>query len=250
MSLCEAGHSSGSVSLAALMAGESISAPASDLTIAQVAEIIVSGGWPAQHGRSLSASMRAASDYLLQISTEDIQTATGIRHDPLKVQSLLRSLARNIATEASIVTLAKDTTGDSSAIDRATISSYLDGLSRLMIVEDAPAWLPHLRSRRELRSSSKRHFVDPSLAAVALRAGPEKLLSDLNYFGLLFESLVIRDLQILNQPLDGTVLHYRDGKGLEIDAIVDLPDGRWGALEVKLGEEQELKTARGPCAGS
>lgn len=240
-SLYEAGHSTGAVSLAGLMAGEKPSAPSNDLTVAQLAELIVRGGWPAQHDRPLSAAMRAATDYLLQISTVDIQTATGVRHDPLKVQSLLRSLARNIATEAAITTLAADTAGDGSAIDRDTVSGYLAGLSRLMIVEDAPAWAPHLRSKRELRSSPKRHFVDPSLAAAALRAGPDKLLADLNFFGLLFESLVVRDLRILSQPLDGTVLHYRDGKNLEVDAIVDLPDGRWGAFEVKLGGEARIE---------
>ena len=104
-----------------------------------------------------------------------------------------------------------------------------------MVIEDQPAWAPHLRSRASLRLSSKRHFVDPSLAVAALGAGSERLLDDLNLLGLLFESLVIRDLRVLAQPLDGEVLHYRDNYGVEADAVVQLADGRWGAFEVKLG---------------
>lgn len=125
--------------------------------------------------------------------------------------------------------------GDDAALDRTTVREYLDALERLMVTEDQPAWGPHLRSRRQLRSSPKRHFVDPSLAAGALRAGPDRLLGDLNFFGLLFESMVIRDLRVYGQPLDGIVLHYRDNKGTEVDAILELPNGTWAAFEVKLG---------------
>ena len=116
-----------------------------------------------------------------------------------------------------------------------TAVDYLDALDRLMITENQPAWAPHLRSRSVLRTASKRHFVDPSLAVAALRAGPQRLLDDLNLMGILFESLVIRELRVHSQPLDGQVLHYRDNTGLEVDAVVELADGRWAAFEVKLG---------------
>jgi predicted AAA+ superfamily ATPase len=104
-----------------------------------------------------------------------------------------------------------------------------------MIVEDEPAWAPHLRSKSLLRSTAKRHFVDPSLAVAALRAAPDRLLADLNLFGFLFESLVVRDLRVYAQASDARVLQYRDNTGLEVDAIVEAADGRWAALEIKLG---------------
>ena len=148
---------------------------------------------------------------------------------------MVRSLARNVATEVAITTLAADAGGADGDLSRITVSEYLGALERLMVIEDQPAWAPHLRSTRQLRSSPKRHFVDPSLAVAALRVGPERLLQDLNFFGFLFESLVIRDLRVLSQPMGGTVLHYRDNKGLEVDAIVELADGRWAGFEIKLG---------------
>ena len=114
-----------------------------------------------------------------------------------------------------------------------------------MVIEDQPAWAPHLRSRARLRKAPKRHYVDPSLAVAALGAGPERLLADLELLGLLFESLVIRDLRVYSQPLDGEVLHYRDHYGVEVDAIVQLRDGRWGAIEIKLGEGQVEQAAAG-----
>jgi predicted AAA+ superfamily ATPase len=107
-----------------------------------------------------------------------------------------------------------------------------------MVIEAQPAWSPHLRSRARLRKAPKRHFVDPSLALAAVGASPERLLHDLGWFGQLFESLVIRDLRVLSQVLDTDVLHYRDHYGVEVDAIVQRRDGRWGAFEIKLGEGQ------------
>ena len=148
---------------------------------------------------------------------------------------LLASLARNVATEVSASVLAADAGGAEGPLSRNTVADYLDVLERLMILESQPAWAPHLRSKAILRSSHKRHFVDPSLAVAALGARPERLLRDIELLGLLFESLVVRDLRVLAQPLDGRVSHYRDNTGLEVDAIVQLADGRWAAFEVKLG---------------
>ena len=116
-----------------------------------------------------------------------------------------------------------------------TVASYLDALARLMITEDLPAWAPSLRSRIRLRAASVRHFVDPSLAVAAVRATPARLLGDVNWLGLLFESLVVRDLRVYAQALDAQVFAYRDEKGLEADAVIEMPDGRWAAFEVKLG---------------
>ena len=120
-------------------------------------------------------------------------------------------------------------------LNNHTADAYLNALERLMIIEDEPAWAPHLRSRSRLRGAPKRHYVDPSLAVAALRADPDSLLRDLNLFGFLFESLVVRDLRIYAQHTDAEVLQYRDNTGLEVDAIVQRPDGPWAAFEVKLG---------------
>ena len=158
--------------------------------------------------------------------------------DPAKVGRLLRSLARNVATEATIATLSIDAGGADGALARDTVSNYITALERLMIVEEQPAWSTHLRSKARIRSAPKRHFVDPSIAAAALRVTPDRLFADLNLFGLLFESLVVRDLRIYAQANDATVLHYRDSTGLEVDAIVERADGKWGAFEIKLGQGQ------------
>lgn len=116
-----------------------------------------------------------------------------------------------------------------------TARSYLTSLERLMVVEDQPPWAPHLRSRSRLQVSPKRHFVDPSIAAAALGAGPEHLLRDFPWFGFLFESLVIRDLRVYAQAMGARLYHYRDDTGLEVDAIVDAGPGRWAAFGIKLG---------------
>lgn len=235
MTLYESGHTNGAVSLAALLAGDPPRSDDSGLAVADLADRITAGGWPAQHGRRIADAARAARDYLEQVRQVDVSRVAGSRRDPARIERLLRSLARNTATEVAISVLAADAGGGDGPLDRHTVAEYVNILDRLMVIEDQPAWAPHLRSRASLRTSPKRHFVDPSLAVAALGAGPERLLGDLNLLGLLFESLVIRDLRVLAQPLDGQVLHYRDNYGVEADAVVQLADGRWGAFEVKLG---------------
>lgn len=144
----------------------------------------------------------------------------------------MASLARNVATAAGDATIARDID-----VQRATVVTYLGTLQRLMITEDQPAFNVHLRSSRNLRSTPHRHFVDPSLATAALRTGVDALLQDLLFAGLLFESMVVRDLRVLSQPLDGVVRYFHTDAH-EIDVIVDLPDGRWAAIEVKLGGQE------------
>ncbi|MEX2551325.1 MAG: DUF4143 domain-containing protein [Nitriliruptoraceae bacterium] len=236
MTLFESGHSTAAVSLAGLFDGEPVRAAEPDLSLRTLIERIVIGGWPAQQNRSVSDAARAARDYLEQVRQVDISRVGGIRRDPARVGALLASLARNVATEVKNSVLAADAAGADGALDEHTVAGYLDALQQLMVIEDQRAWAPHLRSKAVLRKSPKRHFVDPSLAVAALTAGPDRLLADLNLLGLLFESLVVRDLRVLSQPLDGQVLHYRDHYGIEVDTIVQLADGRWGAFEVKLGD--------------
>ncbi len=235
MTLFESGDSIGTIPLAAVMRGEPVRSADPLLTLSDLADRITIGGWPAQIGSSIANGAQAARDYLKQTAEVDITRVAGGRRDPVRVGRLLRSLARNIATEAGVPTLAADAGGADGPLARNTASDYLDALERLMIIENQPAWGPHLRSKAILRSAAKRHFVDPSLAVAALATSPQGLMADLNLLGLLFESLVIRDLRVFAQPLDGTVFHYRDSNGLEVDAIVQLADGRWAAFEVKLG---------------
>lgn len=203
MSLVESGHSTATVSLRGLLEGQTQNARDAGLTVPALANLIAIGGWPAWQGKSLQSVSRAARDHLTQISHVDVSAIQGQRRNPKKVDALLRSLARNVATEATITTIAGDTAGAEETMDRETASAYLAVLERLMVVENQPAWAPAMRSRVQLRSSPKRHFVDPSLAVAALRISPTKLLADLEGLGLLFESLVVRDLRVLSQPLDG-----------------------------------------------
>jgi predicted AAA+ superfamily ATPase len=235
MSLFESGHADGQVSLAALLDGATPRAPDPGLSVMDLADLVTVGGWPAQQGQRVLDAARGARDYLEQIRSVDVSRVGETRRDPFRVGAVMTSLARNVATEVKNSVLAADAGGSDGPLSEHTVAAYLGALTRLMVIEDQPAWAPHLRAKAVLRKSPKRHFVCPSLAVAALAAGPERLLADLNLFGLLFESLVVRDLRVLSQPLDGRVLHYRDNYGVEVDAIVQLADGRWGAFEVKLG---------------
>jgi len=208
------------------------------LTVRDLAERIAVGGWPGHLVRDLDQSLRANRDYLDEVRRVDIERVDGVRRDPNRVGRLLRSLARNVATYATATKLAAESAGADEALQNNTVSEYLDALGHLMIVEDQLAWAPHLRSRSVLRSGPKRHFIDPSLAVAALRSTPARLLRDMNLLGFLFESLVIRDLRVYAQASDAQIFQYRDNTGLEVDAIVECADGRWIALEVKLGPGQ------------
>ena len=235
LSLFESGHSTGQVSLGKLLKGEPQTSESSSLSVPALAEIVCRGGWPGHHGFRLARALRMNRDYLNEIRRVDISRVSGAARDPVRVGRLLQSLARNVGTPASLSSMVADVRGDGASLDRDTAATYIDSLERLMVVEDLAAWAPHLRSRTTLRTTPIRHFVDPSLAVAALRATPGRLLDDLEYFGFLFESMVIRDLRIYAQPIEAELFHYREKAGLEVDAIVEAPDGRWAAFEIKLG---------------
>jgi predicted AAA+ superfamily ATPase len=238
MSLYETGVSTGRVSLAALLSAEPAQSPDPGTTVAQLAQEIAVGGWPGFRDLQPQQAQRAVRDYLEEVRRVDVARVGRSRRDPAKVGALMRSLARNVATHAAVTTLARDAGGADGPLTDDTVREYLDALARLMIVEDQPAWAPHLRSKYVLRSVAKRHFVDPSLAVAALRATPAELLRDLRLLGFLFESLVVRDLRVYGQANDAEVLQYRDSNGHEVDAIVRTHDGRWAAFEIKLGAGQ------------
>jgi predicted AAA+ superfamily ATPase len=234
MSLFESGASNGAISLAAQLAGERTQATDPGLRVEELAEEIARGGWPGFRNQPLPQVLQRVRDYLDEVRRVDIGWLDQKRHDPEKVGRLLRSLARNVATPVAATKLAADVGGGEGPLDPHTVAAYLSALERLFVIEDQPAWGPHLRSRYRQRRSAKRHFVDPSLAVAAMEAEPAALLRDLNFLGLLFESLVIRDLRIYAQALGGRVKHYQDNSDLEVDAIVEAGDS-WAAFEIKLG---------------
>lgn len=240
MSLYESMESTGSVSLKALFDGETEIDNFSTLTVEQIAFAIVRGGWPASIGKSEKIALRHAIDYVEAIINADVSRVDGIEKNPVRVRALLRSLSRNISTLATIRTIHDDIAmGDADeSISEKTISQYLRALDRIFVTENLPAWNPALRSKTAIRTSPKRQFVDPSIASAVMRLTPSRLLEDFNYFGFLFESLCYRDLRIYAEAIDGQVFHYRDGSGLEADAVITLNDGRWAAVEVKLGSKE------------
>jgi predicted AAA+ superfamily ATPase len=244
MSLFESGHSSGDVSLAALLQGQEPRAIDPGLDVRALAERVCVGGWPSLLGRDPSDASLTLVGYLEETCRADLPRLDGPQRDPENVARVLRSLARHVATEASARSIAADVSGAEGAIKPHTVLDYIEALTRLFVVEDQPAWSPALRSRGILRGRSKHHFVDPSVAVAALGADPDRLLGDPETLGLLFESFVVRDLRVYAQPLGGAVYHYRENTGLEVDVVVQLRDGRWGAAEVKLGQHQIDEAAR------
>ncbi len=243
MSLYESGESSGDVSLESLFNGEDVGGTAK-LDIFEVAFALCRGGWPASIGVEDKIALKQATNYYEAIVDNDISEVDGISKDPIRVRKLLTSLARNIATTATLVTIQSDVDGGADEKPSAnTISTYLEGLERLFVVENQLAWNPELRSKSRLRKAAKRHFVDPSIAVAAMKTNPDGLLKDMRTFGCLFESLCIRDLRIYTQMLSGDIFHYRDNTDLEADAIIALHDGRWAAVEMKLGHKEADKAA-------
>ncbi len=239
MSLYESGDSTGEVSLTKLFDGKSDMEGNPSLSVEKLAFIINRGGWPEIATETDERiALAVAADYVEAVANEDISKADGIEKNPDRVKALLRSISRNISTEAHTTTLLKDLIANDESLSHATIDLYISALKKIFVLEDLPAWSAKLRSKTAIRTTAKRHFTDPSIATASLRATPSRLLSDFNTFGLLFESLCIRDLRIYAESIDGNVYHYRDKSGLEIDAIIQLADGRWGAAEIKMGGGQ------------
>jgi len=243
MSLFESLESNGTVSLKSLFDGTAAVDSNSSLTIEGLAFALIRGGWPASVGQNEPIALKQVYDYVDAVINIDVSRVDGIEKSPARLRALMRSLARNVSTTASITTIHRDIAADEQTISEKTISVYINALRRIFVIEDLPAWNPAMRSKTALRAASKRHFVDPSIAAAVLRVNSESLLQDFNTFGLLFESLCVRDLRVYAQAIDGEVFHYRDKSGLEADAIIHLKDGRWGAVEVKMGAKEIEKAA-------
>ncbi len=236
MTSWETGESDGSVSLGALLAGRSPQATGSPLEIPRVVEAACRGGWPWLADASADDAQEHLVDYIGEVSRTDLPHEGLRRRDPLAVRRLLASLGRNESTAAAYRTLAADVSGGRSGdVSPKTVKRYVDALIRLFVIEPLPAWLPHTRSTTQLRSTPKRYFCDPSLAVASLAVTADRLRSDIEFFGLVFESLAIRDLRGYAQSNRARVSYYNDNAGLEADAIVEGRDRSWVAFEVKLG---------------
>lgn len=250
MSLWESGHSEGVVSLRELCEGSfSGVVPCRRPSLSELAEWIVRGGWPGALGVPFEDAVAIPKTYVRQVAEDDVHRVDGIRRDARKVGMLLRSLARNESTTAGVATLCRDISeNDGEKVDTDTLGVYLDVLRRLFVIEDMPAFSSSIRSPMRVKQSGKRHFCDPSLACALLNAGPERLIGDLNTFGFMFEALAERDLRIYGESFGATLSHYQDYADREIDAVVELENGDWAAVEVKLGVNQEEEAAAGLLA--
>lgn len=243
MSLWESGDSSGEVSLESLFNKPEQLIGESKIDIDELAYLVCRGGWPmAMQTSTRKAALKQATIYYNGLvgsgdgSDSDISRADGVRRSPERVKLLMRSLSRHQGTQASLDTIYDDMkANDDSSLNTDTISSYISALKKIFTVENMSAWNPALRSKTAIRTSDTHYFVDPSIAVAAMRIGPNDLLNDLETFGLLFETLAIRDLRIYTDALDGNVYHYRDKNNLECDAVIHLENGKYGLVEIKLG---------------
>ncbi len=237
MSLYESKESNGTVSLTDLFNGKTDIIGESSLTIPQIATVICRGGWPEAVVKG-STSERVARNYVDAVVNVDARKFDGVDRDPHRVRQFLRSYARNISTLAAQSTILADVQANDTSFSDTTMYSYLRALRKIFLIEDIPAWKPSLRSKSAIRTTEKKQFVDPSIAVAAMHSDAESILNDFKYFGFLFESLTARDLRVYSQVLDGEVFHYRDKDKLEADLIIRLHDGRWAAIEVKLGSSE------------
>jgi predicted AAA+ superfamily ATPase len=234
MTLAESGRSSQVVSLADLESGEPISGR-SQMAYRDLAEAAIVGGWPVLLRASHRQAVAFNRSYLDDLCASAIPLATGVRHDPVRLRRLLESVARNIASEATLESLAADVSADGGAFDPKTARTYLDALVTVFALDELPAWSVALRSRSRLRTSPKLHLADPALACAALGVNADRLAKDPEFFGQVFESLVTRDLRSMVEARFGRAYHYRDNTGLEVDIILEFEDRTWAAIEVKLG---------------
>lgn len=242
MSLYESGESSGKISLNVLFSNPGEIFAENQLDLNSLAFLTCRGGWPLATTLSGDIALEQAFDYYDAVVNSDISKVDGVSRNPERVRSLMRSYARNQGTQAAHEVLCEDiATNDSSSFNSDTVYSYINALKKIFVIEDMEAWNPNLRSKTAIRTSNTRYFVDPSIAVAALGVGPDDLISDLNTFGLLFETLCIRDLRVFADALDGKVYHYRDKSGLECDAVVHLRNSNYGLIEIKLGGDKLIE---------
>lgn len=242
MSLWESGESSGGISLAALFEGKFDAERAIDHSLRDICFLICRGGWPKALEKSDRAALKLSFNYIDTISKREIKEVDEVNRSEANTRRLLRSYARNQASQASKSAIAADMANfDGHRMDEDTINSYIKALKKLFVIEDMEAWNPNLRSKAAIRTADTRYFTDPSMATAALGIGPADLMKDLNTLGLFFETLAVRDLRVYAEANDGQVFHYRDNNNLECDAVIHLRNGHYGLVEIKLGGESLIE---------
>lgn len=242
MSLYESGDSTGEVSLAELFKTPDNILGFNKLDLEDVAFLICRGGWPYATMLEKDLALDQVKYYYDAVTRSDVSRVDDVRRNSEMVKRLMRSYSRHQGSQATISTIVEDIrTFDEEAADAKTISSYIEALKKIFVIEDALAWNPNLRSKSAIRTSDTRYFVDPSVAVAALGLGPTDLINDLNTMGLLFETLCVRDLRVFADALDGQIYHFRDKTGLECDAVLHLRNGHFGLLEIKLGGDKLIE---------
>jgi predicted AAA+ superfamily ATPase len=242
MSLWESGESTGEVSIKDLFDGKKDVSGISDLDLERIAFIACRGGWPLAVDMPDDVALDKAFDYLAAVEKRDIQAADGVSRDPTKVHRLLRSYARHQGAQVSKAMIRADlVNNEGESLDEDTIASYIIALKNIFVIEDVEAWNPNLRSKTAIRAADTRYFTDPSIATAALGLGPNDLIADLETFGLIFETLCMRDLRVFADAMNGNVYHYRDKLGLECDAVIHLRNGSYGLIEIKLGGDRLIE---------
>ena len=239
-SLFESGESNGTVSLKEIFDGNTEVEGTSNIDLSELSYLICRGGWPKVVDiKDQRIALQQAIDYYDGVINSDISRVDDIKRDPNRAARVLRSYARNIASQAKLSSITQDIKSNEEInFSDDTVSSYIKALKSIFVIEDSNSWNPNLRSKAAIRTTDTRYFLDPSIACAALGIGPQDLENDLNTFGLLFENLVVRDLRIYADAIDGKVYHYRDNLDLECDAVVQLRNGKYGLIEVKLGGEK------------
>ena len=250
MSLYESGESKGSISLKDLFEGKVPDIQQNELELDDIAYLTCRGGWPWATLIPKDIALDQAFDYVDSVTKRDIQRVDKVKRSPERARLLLRSYARNISQQVSYATIRKDMlSNDASTLDEDTVADYIKAFKKLFVIEDLAAWNPNIRSKAAIRTSDTRHFVDPSIGTAILGLGPKDLINDLESFGLFFEDLVVRDLRVYAEALDGQLYHYRDSNGLECDTVLHRRDGSYALLEVKLGGEEHINNGAASMIG-
>lgn len=243
MSLYESGESTGDVSLSSLFEDAEKVEGTSHIDLDELAFLVCRGGWPkATLKENPKAALMQAKQYYKTVVGLDISKVDGVERNEELAKRLMRSYARNQGSQATLGTMLADLkNNEADTLTEYTIYSYINALKKIFVIEDALAWNPNLRSKTAIRTSDTRYFTDSSIATAALGIGPKDLINDLNTFGLMFETLAVRDLRVYADAIDGTVYHYRDKSNLECDAVVHLENGSYGLVEIKLGGAQLVR---------
>lgn len=246
MSLWESGESTGEVSLKGLFdTPDGNVRGQNSLTLQQIAYLLCRGGWPMAVSLEDADALQMAFNYVDALAEADLMRADNTLRNPKRVRTLLRSLGRLQGTQAPLNTIRQDMlANDEASLSEHSIASYINALEKVFVVEDMPAWSTNLRSKTAIRTSDNRYFVDPSIAVAALGVTPAKLIEDLQTFGLLFETMAVRDLRVYADAMDAKVYHYRDKDGLECDAVIERRDGSYGLVEIKLGGAYHIDEAQ------